>query len=187
VAVHWKPRSLSAPWRMEEREKDMDEDSKRRLWAVLQTPPGLPGTSTDREREQSLWILGGTLVACLRPSGPSPPPKDARFGRLACLCRPGLVHSVPPVQCQPLEFPAYELSEVWLRCCLYPGRHICADGPAHDLASRGRSRHSFYSHPQSVIHFFSFRPRSSSSSSSSSRTPVRCNQQTRRKSPVSLS
>jgi hypothetical protein len=156
VAVHWKPRSLSAPWRMEEREKDMDEDSKRRLWAVLQTP-GPPGTSTDREREQSLWILGGTLVACLRPSGPSPPPKDARFGRLACLCRPGLVHSVPPVQCQPLEFPAYELSEVWLRCCLYPGRHICADGPALDLASGGQIS-TFVLFPSSVGHSLRFFP-----------------------------
>jgi hypothetical protein len=149
-------------------------------------PPVPPEQAPTGSGSNRLWILGGTLVACLRPSGPSPPPKDARFGRLACLCRPGLIHSVPPVQCQPLEFPAYELSEVWLRCCLYPGRHICADGPAHDLASRGRSRHSFYSHPQSVIHFVSFRS-CSSSSSSSNRTPARCSQQTCRKSPVSLS
>jgi len=77
-----------------------------------------------------LWC---SAVACLRRSGPSAP-KDARFGWLACLCRP-----LPrPPTCQPLEFPSCELPEVWPRCCLYPGRHFCADGLAV-----GRSRHSF--------------------------------------------
>jgi hypothetical protein len=52
----------------------------------------------------------------------------------------------------------------------------------HTILPRGgRSRHSFYSHPQSVIHFVSFRS-CSSSSSSSNRTPARCSQQTRRNS-----
>lgn len=39
------------------------------LWAVPR-PPRPPRTSTDKK--QSLWVLGGTLVACLRPSEPPP-------------------------------------------------------------------------------------------------------------------
>jgi len=79
------------------------------------------------------------LVACLRPSDPPvlPPsaPKDARFERLACLCRP---FSSNPSTCHPVEFPACDPSEVWPRCCRYLGPHSCADGLA-----LGRSRHSF--------------------------------------------
>ncbi len=101
------------------------------MWAELQAPTEATGSSCG--------FSVGLLVACLRPPDPPtlPPsaPKDARFERLACLCRP---FSSNPSTCHPVEFPACDPSDVWPDAVFTPGRT-----PALTVLPRGRSRHSF--------------------------------------------
>ena len=106
-----------------ERRDSGNQDAARgkTMWAELQ--------STDREQAAGFRWNSWSLVCDPQtiPFYPPSAPKDARFERLACLCRP---FSSNPSTCHPVEFPACDPSEVWPRCCRYPGPHSCADGLA---------------------------------------------------------
>jgi hypothetical protein len=106
------------------REKKGDGQGVRRHCG----PSSKPGASST-DKGAGRRVFGGTLVACLRPSGPPlrSPHRKTRASdgsRVFAALRPDppIVNHSNSRRASFLKFDP--------RCCLYPGRHSCADGLA---------------------------------------------------------